>query len=105
AVVSETQLTLGKNLSGGNGITGLTSGDSTNVLYGYWADGGQYGDDGKGMHDLNLDPQFKDPSRTVLTWDALNGGPGTLAHVRSEIIKVNGYDASGNPATFNPAYS
>lgn len=52
-----------------------------------------------GVHDQDGDPQFVDPTRNILTFDTLLGGPGTLAHALSELMKLN--DRSG----YNTAYT
>ena len=105
AVNSETQLALDGSTGGGSGISGLSPGDTITIFQGYWNDGGRYGDPDKGRNDIAADPKYRDTTRSVLNWDTGNGGPGTLAHVRAEIVKLNGYDASGTPAVFNPNYS
>jgi hypothetical protein len=58
-------------------------------------------DYGFGKYDkINVDPQFVDPTRNLAKWDLSLGGPGTEAHAIQEMLKMNGYGGS-----FNPAYS
>jgi hypothetical protein len=88
------------------GITGMASGDSFQVRKSYWnTSGAKYGDNDKGQHDLHVDPMFIDKTRTVAKWDTAQGGPGTLAHVAAEAVKLNGFDLNGNPATYNGNYA
>lgn len=65
--------------------------------YGAWFTSGSYGDDGKGAHDLFVNPGFIDSSRTVR-------GYGSWADVQTaarEMVSVNGvaYDGSTTTAT------
>lgn len=49
-----------------------------------------------GANDLNVDPQFIDPTRNIATWDASLGGPGTQANAVAELKKRNstGYNSA-----------
>lgn len=107
SVDSESQLTLGAsiNVALTNGIVGLAPNDSVSIHAGYWADGGKYGDDGKGMHDVYANPSFFDGTRNTSSWSVSLGGDGTALSVISEMLKINGYDINANPALFNPNYS
>lgn len=66
--------------------------------YGYATD--------RGANDFAADPQFVDGSANFFTWDLANGGDGDdISEIIAEIVKVNGYDVNGDPATFNTDYS
>lgn len=52
-----------------------------------------------GTNDLIADPQFVDASRSLATWDATLGGPGTAANALAEIAKKN------NATGYNTAYN
>lgn len=100
---STTTLTTGINISGTQGHG--TSSGSVTAYYGYYSSG-YHGDGTKGAHDLlNVNPQFVDATRTGATFDSSNGGPGTYANLSAEMLKINGWDASGNAATYNSAYA
>jgi hypothetical protein len=107
SVDSQTQLTLGAsiNTAATNGIVGLASGDTINIHAGYWADGGKYGDDGKGLHDVYANPSFYDGTRSTSTWSTSLGGDGTALSVIQEMLKLNGYDINGTATTYNSNYS
>jgi hypothetical protein len=62
-------------------------------------------DTGFGANDLNVDPMFRNINVGFDTWDLSNGGPGTVDNAFAELLKLNGFDRSGNAATFNPAYT
>jgi hypothetical protein len=70
-----------------------------------WKTGATYGDVGFGAGDVYANPQLVDGTRTAATWDSANGGPGTLAHIRDEVLKLNGRDSTGAAAAFNSSYS
>ena len=107
AVNSQTSLTLGRCLTtiGATGISGLTSGDSITIGLNYWADGGTYGDNGKGQHDVFANPNFVDGTRSTSSWDASLGGAGTAANVIEKMIAMNGWDAAGAATTFDANYT
>lgn len=89
-----------------HGIAGLAPGMTGIYAYKrYWESGGLYGDASKGATDVLVNPRFVAPTRNQTTWDAANGGPGTVANVADEAIKMNGLDKLGAPAAFNPNYS
>lgn len=67
--------------------------------------GKSVGDAGFGGSDLRQDPQFNKFDATIQTWDSSLGGPGTVANAFAELLKMNGYDRSGNAATYNANYS
>lgn len=71
----------------------------------WWASGPAYGAPGRGAGDREADPRFRDPSRTARSFDAANGGPGTLEHLAAEIVKLNGWDADGREAPFDDRYA
>jgi hypothetical protein len=50
------------------------------------------------VHGSTGNPGFVDATRTILTWDTLNGGPGTYQNAIAEMSKKN-------LTTFNPNYS
>ena len=60
---------------------------------------------GRGAHDVHADPLFKNSACTLATWDSSLGGAGTLANIQAQIVKLNGWDASGNAATFDSRYT
>jgi hypothetical protein len=100
-------LTLGQRLEAAPGVKGVSApaaGQAFQVMKNYWASG-TYGDAGKGANDFSANPQFPDSTRNFLTWDRVNGGAGTMASALPEVVKVAGYDISGNAAIFNPAYA
>lgn len=71
-----------------------------------WKTGASYGDAEFGENDINVgDPGFVDSTRSVASWDSSLGGSGTALNAISEMIKRNGWDRSGNSATFNPDYT
>lgn len=51
-----------------------------------------------GANDLNVDPDFVDPTRNIASWDASLGGPGTVANAIAELKKRN-------TATYNSDYN
>ncbi len=73
--------------------------------YAAWSASATYPSAGFGDADIYADPKYRDPTRTIATWDANNGGPGTLSNVVAEIVKLNGRDTAGNSATFDSNYS
>lgn len=86
-------------------ISGFTSGRTFDVRKDYWnTSGAQYGDNNRGQHDIHANPNFRDPTRTIATWDTANGGPGTIADVGLQIVKLNGFDSTGTATTFNSAF-
>ena len=50
-----------------------------------------------GAGDVSADPEFVDESRDLAAYDALLGGPGTIAHLMQMVARMN-------DAGFNPAY-
>lgn len=94
---------------GGNVTTGVTasavSGNSITIYPATWSDGAIYGTANKGLHDIAVDPGFINTTCTALTWDTGNSGPGTFANIQAQAIALNGFDASGNAATFNSNYT
>jgi len=49
-----------------------------------------------GIHDVNVDPEFVDPTRDIAAWDKSLGGPGTAAHAFTQLAKRNdgaGFDS------------
>ncbi len=108
--VSQTALVLNNN-----GFWNMT--DATNLdnngnnsyvgaeTYAAWSSSATYPSAGFGDADVYADPKYRDPTRTIATWDANNGGPGTLTNVVAEIVKLNGRDTAGNSATFDSNYS
>ncbi len=104
AVPSSGHVTIGNDEDGVPGIPAAIAGQSLVVLPDPWSSG-IFGDAGKGQHEGYSDARLIDPNVSVETWDKANGGPGTRASARTEAYKMNGWDASGNAATFNPAYS
>ncbi len=100
SVDSETQLTLAE------AVAAQVAGDAGVVRRSYWSTvAKKYGDDTAGQHDLNVDPRFRDPSRTARTWDTANGGLGTLANLIAEVVRLNGWDTAGAAAAFTPTYT
>jgi len=99
-VDSSTQVTLE------TAIPSQASNDNGYIYYNFWSDPTyKYGQDGRGLHDINTNPRFIDDTRSLSTWDLANGGPGTIANIASEIVKLNGFDSTGSPAVYNPSYS
>lgn len=49
-------------------------------------------------HSRTVDPQLRDTTRSLASWDKLLGGPGSAAHAITELQKFN------DDAGFNPAY-
>lgn len=104
AVPSSGHVTIGFDEDGVSGIPSAVAGQSLVVLPNPWSSG-IYGDAGKGQHEGYSDPRLINPNVSVATWDAANGGPGTLAHARAEAFKMNGWDINGNAAAFNSAFT
>jgi hypothetical protein len=89
-----------------NGISTMASGRTFDVRKDYKnTSGAKYGDANFGANDLHANPQFTDPTRTLAKWDIANGGPGTMANIVAQAMKLNGWDINGNPATYNTAYN
>lgn len=64
------------------------------------------GDDtGFGANDITDNPQLSNENATLATWDTSLGGAGTVANAFAEMLKLNGYDRSGNTATFDSDYT
>jgi len=104
AIPSPGNVTIGKNEDGVDGLPLAVAGQTLSIRPNLWATG-VYGDNGKGMHEYYGDPGFIAPTRLASTWDTSLGGPGTKAHARTELVKINGWDENGAPATWNPAYN
>lgn len=60
---------------------------------------------GFGQNDITDDPVFSNVNATVSTWDTSLGGAGTPDSAFTEMLKLNGFDASGNAATFDTNYT
>lgn len=72
----------------------------------WWATGGVDGRDGRCGHSKNVDPQFKDPSRTIRTWvgsflgtDTSNTTTWPVTAMGAEVIKNSGLDKNGTVVT------
>ena len=63
------------------------------------------GDAGFGASDIREDPVFVDATANLKTWDVSLGGPGTIANVFSELLKMNGFDRTGAAATYDTNYN
>jgi len=89
--------------------TNLDNGGNNSYLgaetYAAWSSSATYPSTGFGDADVYADPGYQDGTRTLATWDAANGGAGTITSVIAEIVKLNGRDTAGNSATFNSNYS
>jgi len=74
-------------------VTGLTNGSVIQIAYNWWDTAGQkYGDGTRGLGDINADPQFVDPTRTVR-------GYGSWASVQAaarEMCSINGFAYDGS---------
>jgi hypothetical protein len=103
AVTDTTHGTIGTNNSGTS--CSIASGTSVSIVSNVWTSG-TYGDDNDhGSQDFTTSPQYRDNTRSFATWDTRNGGAGTVAHAAAEVIKLNGWDASGAAATFDTKYT
>lgn len=67
------------------------------ATYDDWWESGSYGDSAKGSDDLYINPEFFDPSRTVLGY----GGWATVQDMAREMVSINGiaYDGTATTAT------
>ncbi len=97
-------VTIGTNEDGVAGIPAAVAGQSLVIQPDIWSSG-LYGTAGKGQHEGYTDPRLINPNVSVENWDLANGGPGTRTNARTQIYQVNGWDASGNAVTPNPAYT
>ena len=62
-------------------ISGWKAGNSFDVRPSYWSTPGwYYGDSHNGSHDLHVNPNFVDATRTLCTWLTSNGGYAPCAH-------------------------
>lgn len=62
-------------------------------------------DEGFGLYDIEVNANMRDALFKVSDWDNLKGGPGTVDNAFTEMLKLNGFDRSGSPASFNTAYT
>jgi hypothetical protein len=106
-VVSSAEILVGAN--GKTGATGLGAGGCANgstlgIAHNFWTSGA-YGDDGKGLREQFINPQYRCPSCNSLTWDStVTGGDGTAADARDQIMcnLGEGTGADGTACTADP---
>ena len=60
---------------------------------------------GFGASDITNAPLFTDGTASITTWDTSLGGLGTVDNAFAEMLKLNGFDAAGAPATFDVDYN
>ena len=84
-----------------SGQTGYLHGGGTDYAAAWWSDGRVLGDANAGLHDLKVDPRFKNNSWTVRGYM----GAASVQDAAREAIKLNGWDYLGNrvtPTVFTP---
>lgn len=75
--------------------------------YAPWFSTGSFdGTSGRGMHDINADPMFKDPSRTIRKWfghvlgvDTSSNAEWSVTKLGGRLCEVGGVDVDGNIVT------
>lgn len=75
--------------------------------YAPWFSTGSFdGTAGRGMHDINADPQFKDPSRTIRKWfgsvlgvDTSSNTEWSVTKLGGRLCEIGGVDVDGNIVT------
>jgi hypothetical protein len=90
--------------------TNIVQGDTLGLYAKYTADTNpDYGIANRGGRDIPLDPAYADNSCSLAKWDVSLGGPGSYANsaqsINANMAAMNGIDLSGNPTTFNRAYT
>ena len=62
--------------------------------------------DGWDLHSKHKNPKFRDSTFSLGRWDTtIIPSPNPYEHAYAEMFKINGYDTTGTPATFNQAYT
>lgn len=85
------------NMTGSN-ITHPVFGNNSYLApatYAAWWSSGSFGQNGKGLHDINVNPQFRNTSGSVLTY----GGWATVQVAARELVSINGIDYTGAATT------